>query len=338
MSYPDADPADTIPSVDLTAFLDGSEEDKRAIASDVDEICQSIGFLVIDNHGVPAEVIARAWTAAKNFFDLPLEQKLLIKADDPHCPRGYFPFAEEALAKTQGVDSQPDRKEAFSSGPLSAPAGHNATTDFDFFYGENLWPEAAANFREAWVDYYQAMGQLGAQIMQLLASALQLDEEFFACLHSHHLGALRALNYPASENDGDIAQHRAGAHSDYGTVTILKPDPEVGGLEVQLPSAKWIEAPAVKDSFIVNLGDLMARWTNDRWISTLHRVTGAPGDVTPRRQSIAYFMNPNYDAEITTLPNCLESDEKPRYEPTLAGEYLVGKFAEAQIEAGDAED
>lgn len=332
MSYTENDVVDSIPAVDLAAFLGGAQDDRRKIAGEVDEICRTIGFLVVENHGVPAKVIERAWSAAKEFFDLPLEQKSLLDPGDSHCPRGYFPFAEEALAKTQGVDSAPDRKEAFSSGPLSPPAGCTPTADFDFFYGENLWPESASGFREAWIAYYQAMEQLGAQVMQLLASALELDEHFFAEFHGHHLGALRALNYPESSNDGDVARHRAGAHSDYGTVTILRPDPEVGGLEVQLPSAKWIAAPVVTDSFIVNLGDLMARWTNDRWISTLHRVTEAMGEVTPRRQSIAYFMNPNFDAEITALPNCLEPDEDPRYAPTLAGDYLVAQFTEAQID------
>lgn len=325
-----------IPAIDLGAFFGGTEAHKETIAAEVDEICQSIGFLVVDNHGVPAETIDRAWTAAKAFFDLPLARKLELHSNDPACPRGYFPFAEESLAKTRGVESPPDRKEAFSSGPLAPPEEHAPTADFEFFYGANAWPASLPGFRQAWVDYYRAMEDLGARIMQLLARALNLEEEYFAPFHGHHLGALRALNYPASPAAENTALLRAGAHSDYGTVTILKPDPRVGGLEVQLPSAKWIQAPAVTESFIVNLGDLMARWTNDRWISTVHRVTdGAASGEVPRRQSIAYFMNPNYDAEIAAIPTCLGADETPQYEPTLAGEYLVRKFTDAQVVPDD---
>ena len=327
---------DSIPTIDLGGFFGGDDADKDRIAGEVDEICQTIGFLVVDNHGVPDEIVDRAWSAARAFFDLPLQQKLELKSIEPNCPRGYFPFEEESLAKTLGVESPPDRKEAFSSGPLAPPSGHAPAADFDFFYGNNEWPAELPEFREAWIDYYHAMEDLGARIMQLLARALQLDDHYFAAFHGHHLGALRALNYPASSSAENTALQRAGAHSDYGTVTILKPDPDVGGLEVQLPSAKWIQAPAVSDAFIVNLGDLMARWTNDRWISTVHRVTAASaaGEV-PRRQSIAYFMNPNYDAEIAAIPTCLEEDEEPRYAPTLAGDYLVGKFTDAQILSGE---
>ena len=326
------DDSSNIPTIDLAAFVDGGDADKDRIAGEVDEICKTIGFLVVDNHGVPNEIVDRAWNAGRAFFDLPLQQKLELSSDETNCPRGYFPFEEESLARTQGMESPPDRKEAFSSGPLAPPNGHSPTADFDFFYGNNKWPAGLPAFREAWIDYYYAMEDLGARIMQLMARALKLDDHYFAAFHGHHLGALRALNYPASTPAENTALQRAGAHSDYGTVTILKPDPDVGGLEVQLPSAKWIQAPAVTDAFIVNLGDLMARWTNDRWISTVHRVTdgSATGEV-PRRQSIAYFMNPNYDAEIAAIPTCLDVDESPRYAPTLAGDYLVRKFTDAQV-------
>jgi isopenicillin N synthase-like dioxygenase len=321
-----------IPTIDLGSFLHGADNKKRQVAAQLDRICRSIGFLIIDNHGVSPGVCDRAWTAAKEFFDLSLEQKLELRSDDPKCPRGYFPVAEESLAKTRGTETPPDPKECFSSGPLSAPATRAGTADFDFFYGENRWPEKPEGFREAWEDYYHAMEQLGSQIMQMLATALRVDKDYFAEFHSHHLSALRALNYPATSGDLLPGQQRAGAHSDYGSVTILKPDPSIGGLEVQLPSGDWISAPAVADAFIVNIGDLMARWTNDRWISTLHRVTSpakSPGDPAPRRQSIAYFMNPNFDARISAIPTCLDSGEKPLYPAIPAGEYLVQKFTSA---------
>jgi len=325
---------DAIPTVDLAAFLAGTQGERRRIAAAVDDICRSLGFLVIDNHGVPRQVAAAAWTAARQFFDLPLAAKLKCSAHG--SPRGYFPFEEESLARTRGVAAPPDRKEAFSSGPLAPPAGHEPGAGFDFFYGENRWPTAPAGFRDAWIAYYRAMEALGAQVMRLLAAALSLDEDYFAPFHRHHLAALRALHYPAGPAAAAAGQQRAGAHSDYGSVTILKPDPEVGGLEVRLPGGDWVAAPVVTDAFIVNLGDLMARWTNDRWVSTLHRVADPEPDAggeLPRRQSIACFMNPDYDAEIATIPTCLAPGEQSRYAPVQAGDYLLAKFRAANADA-----
>jgi isopenicillin N synthase-like dioxygenase len=324
-----------IPFVDLGDFIDGTAESRRRIAAEVDEICRSIGFLVIENHGVPPAVIEEAWMMAKAFFDLPLEQKLSVRARDAGCPRGYFPLEAETLAKTRGTRTLPDRKECFSSGPLSPPPGHAPDENFDFFYGPNLWPTEPGGFHDAWVCYYREMEALGARIMEMLALALNLDSDYFSGFHAHHLSALRALNYPQRGAAETIGQPRAGAHSDYGSVTILKPDPQVGGLEVRLPNGAWTTAPVVDDAFIVNIGDLMARWTNDRWISTLHRVTDPASDgVVPRRQSIAYFMNPNYDAEIATIPTCLDGDGRSAYPTVAAGEYLIGKFASGIADAG----
>ena len=281
---------------------------------------------------MPQETCNAAWSVARAFFDLPLDHKLAVRSGDPGCPRGYFPVREEALARTRGIAAPPDQKESYSSGPLCAPASHTKTDEFDFFYGPNIWPAAPAGFRQAWTNYYVAMERLGSQIMQLLASALRLDDEYFAGFHTHHLSALRALNYPSITDECLPGQQRAGAHSDYGSVTILQPDLSVAGLEVQLPSGAWIGAPIVENAFIVNIGDLMARWTNDRWVSTLHRVVdpaGPPGSPAPRRQSIAYFMNPNYDAEISTIPTCLDPGESPKYPPLLAGRYLIEQFNSA---------
>ncbi len=314
-----------IPSIDLGAFADGTAEERQRIAEEVDATCRKIGFLVIEGHGVQGSTIDAAWAAARAFFDLPLEDKLATRSPDPGSPRGYFPVAEETLAKTRGEASAPDPKEAFSSGPPTPPAGHGGGDNFDFFYGPNTWPAALPDFEAAWLDYYRAMESLGAEIMSLLAAALDLDTDFFVPFHSHHISALRGINYPSLP--AAAGGSRAGAHSDYGTVTILKPDPDVGGLEVRTPEGDWIRAPSAEDGFIVNIGDLMAYWTADRWVSTLHRVVAPDEDPVPRRQSIAYFMNPNYDAEIRALPN--GADNGADGPAVSAGQYLVDKFRSA---------
>ena len=314
-----------IPGIDLGAFANGSAAKRNEIAEQVDRTCRTIGFLLLENHGVPHNVCDAAWNAARRFFDLPLEDKLAARADDPGSPRGYFPIANESLAKTRGSTCDPDPKEAFSSGPPQAPPGHEHVPDFDFFYGPNIWPKVLPEFERAWLDYYRAMEALGARIMSLLAMALGLDEQFFVPYHTHHISALRGINYPSLAVAG--GKSRAGAHSDYGSVTILKADPGVGGLEVQTPAGDWTRVPFAGNGFVVNVGDLMAHWTNGRWVSTLHRVVVPGENAAPRRQSIAYFMNPNYDAEIRVIPTCRSDDTAGT--PVTAGQYLIRKFRSA---------
>ena len=142
------------------------------------------------------------------------------------------------------------------------------------------------------------------------------------------ISALRALNYPHPTTPPLPGQLRAGAHSDYGSLTILLPEAASGGLEIFTPEQTWRPVPPVAGAFIINLGDLMARWTNDRWVSTLHRVVNPSPDATgsTRRQSFAYFHQPNWHAAIACLPSCLVDGAQPKYEPVLSGPYLMSKF------------
>ena len=317
----------TLPTVDIGAFLNGSPEVRRDMALRVDDICRSIGFLIIENHSVPKNISDAAWAYAQGFFKSSTPDKKQAQSDDHGCPRGYLPIEGETLGKTLGDITPPDRKETFSSGPLAAPSGHVEDEDFHFYYGPNIWPKSPDGFQIYWTTYYQEMEKLGAQIMQLLAVALNIEDEYFVPFHTHHISALRSQNYPSLSTETLPGQLRAGAHSDYGSLTILKADPNVGGLEVKSKSGEWIKAPCVGDAFVINIGDLLARWTNDRWVSTLHRVVEPEGGKsTARRQSIAYFMNPNYDAEIAAINTCVKEGDQPLYDTVLAGKYLMDKF------------
>ncbi len=315
-----------IPAVSLECVSDQSTAARQAAAQAVDQAFRTHGFLIAENHGVPESIITNAWDAAHQFFDLPIAARLESRPDEPGCPRGYLPMEAEALARSQGKASAPDPKECFSSGqPRGAPSHLRlAATDADFFFGENIWPAALPEFRGAWLDYYAAMEQLAARLLSLCASALDLPGDYFAPYFDHHASALRALNYPASEPATEPPAIRAGAHTDYGTLTILKPDAAAGGLEIRLTSGEWTPAPAIADAFIVNVGDLLSRWSNDRWTSTMHRVTGS--DEQSRRQSIAFFQNPNFDALIECLPGCATTERPVRYTPVMAGDYLRERF------------
>lgn len=327
-SDPGARTGASLPDVDLAAFEGAGNKERRSIACEVDYICRSTGFLVLRNHGVPAGIVDSAWRSAQQFFALPEAEKRQSQSADPDCPRGYFPMASETLAKTLDNDTPPDLKESFSCGPHRAPPKSGPVEHYDFFYGTNIWPATPPSFRAAFGAYYEAMEDLGQRLMRLFAVALDLPDDYFAAHHSHHISALRALNYPPQNTTPLPGQLGAGAHTDYGSVTILRPDPDVTGLQVRMPDGAWIDAPQTSEAFIVNIGDMLARWTNDRWVSTLHRVVA--DDPGRRRQSIAYFQNPNFDADIRCLPTCLPPGGSASYPPVLAGSYLMQKFAAAQ--------
>lgn len=321
-----------IAAIDLGAFLHGTAADQAAIAADVDDICRSTGFLIIENHEVPGEIIADAWTQTRAFFDLPLEEKLAAKSVDPKCPRGYFPMAAEALAKSLGVDTPPDVKESFGIGRLKVPPIELSASEHEFYFGDNLWPTALPDLENTLTQYFNAMTDLGGKVLSLFAAALEMPHDYFERFHTYPASALRCLNYPGSAEPLLPMQKGAGEHSDYGSITILKSDPQIPGLEIKLASGEWAKAPLVGDAFIVNIGDMMARWTNDRWVSTLHRVI-QPGDPTigaSRRQSMAFFHNTNIDAEIECIPSCLASGEEPKYEKVLSGPYLWNRFSSAK--------
>jgi isopenicillin N synthase-like dioxygenase len=321
------------PIVDISEFTRFSnattaERAKKNLARQVDRVCCETGFLAIVGHGVSGQIISGAWNAARKFFDLPLEKKLEVKMPYVGYPYGYSPLQAEALAKSLGEETPPDLKESFSIGPLQQlPPGEN-DPDADFRYAANLWPTEPKEFRREWTTYYRTMSELAGRIMKIFALALDMPEGFFEGLIDDPISAMRALNYPHQSEAPPAGQLRAGAHSDYGSLTILLAEAAPGGLEIRTPAGEWEPVPLVPGAFVVNIGDLMARWTNDRWVSTLHRVVNPPPDPagSTRRQSIAFFHQPNWNAVIECIPTCLAPGEKPKYPPVGSGEHLMEKF------------
>ena len=331
-----------IPVVDL-ARRDRDEGDAIARITRIARACERTGFLVVTNHGVNQPTIDAAWSAATRFFDLPDADKMAVAMPYTGYPYGYAPLQGERLAASLGTDTPPDLKETFSMGPINVPATPTArarvTSAEAFVYEPTPWPPALPEFRPAMEAYYIAMAEFVARLMALFAQALQLPDDFFDRHIDRHTSALRVLNYPALSEPARPGQLRAGAHTDYGTVTALLTSDassdasggSAGGLEVLVDDC-WCAAPVVADSFVINLGDAMARWTNDRWRSTLHRVvTPSTGlGAMSRRQSIAFFHNANWDAVIECIPSCLAADDTPRYTPVTAGDHLMSKFRSTQ--------
>jgi isopenicillin N synthase-like dioxygenase len=301
-----------VPVVDLAAT------DAPAAVADAASRC---GFLSIVGHGVAPDVSDAAWAQARAFFDLPLDDKMTVAMPRPGYPYGYSPLMGETLAASLGNGGPPDYKESFAIGPVDPPQHALTDPDESFAWSANLWPTALPEFRDAWETYFREMSALAARLLSTMAVALGLAPSHFESSIDRHTSAMRALNYPTptSTNPGQIG---AGAHTDYGTLTILLADPVQQGLQVRDSVGEWHSLTAEPGSFIVNLGDAMARWTNDRWRSTLHRVV-LP---TARRQSIAFFHNANWDAIIECLPTCQSADEPAKYAPIAAGPHLMSKF------------
>jgi isopenicillin N synthase-like dioxygenase len=176
-------------------------------------------------------------------------------------------------------------------------------------------------------QYYSQMGELARDLLRLSALAIKLPERFFDDKVAHHIGRLTMRLYPEQKVSPLPGQLRAGAHTDYGTVTILRPGDSIGGLQVADRQGGWHDVPAIPNSFVINQGDLMARWTNDRWISTLHRVVNPPSEALGgnRRLSIVFFHHPNYDALIECLPTCKAPNETAKYPAITVAEYYALK-------------
>ena len=319
----------TVPVIDVAPFYSGSNEEKRKLAEAVDRACRDIGFLVITGHRVPASLIARVESTSRAFFRLPVAEKQRLKRPADDQVRGYSAIGDEGLSYSLGKKTPGDLKESLTIGPIDPP-------DTPYFKGPaagphfapNLWPANVSDLRESWSEYFAAMSSLSSDLMRMFALGLELPELFFEDKIDRHISMFRVLSYPSQAEEPEPGQLRAGAHSDYGSLTIVKIEDRPGGLQVCNKAGEWVDVPAVPGSFVVNIGDLMMQWTNDLWISTLHRVANPP---RPRaadslRQSLVFFHQPNYDAMVECLPSCLAPGEAPRYAPISSGDHLRNKF------------
>ncbi len=305
---------------DLAGFEAATGRDRAEAATRLDRICRETGFVVLRGHGVPEATIAAVWDAAGRFFAQPPEAKQQVSAPYPGYPYGYLGPDREALARSRGEQTPPDLKESFNGGPLIVPAGITDPEAHAFCYQPTLWPDLPG-FRPAWEAYYRAMEALAGRIMSAFAEALGLPAGYFAPFIADPISALRALSYPASHGVPLDRQQRAGAHTDYGSLTILLPQAGSQGLQICRADGSWVDVPAESGAFVINIGDLMARWTADRWVSTLHRVVALPDQ--PARRSLAFFHQPAWDALIVPL------DGSTAHPPVRSGPYLMQKFRAA---------
>lgn len=330
-----------VPTIDLAPYFEGTAEGKRKVAKEVDRACKDIGFLVITNHGIPRQLIERVYNLSREFFNQPMAEKRKVDRPSPDMVRGYSAVAEESLSYSMEEAAPGDLKESFSIGPIDVPEdAYHRGPDAGPHFAPNVWPETIDGFREAYSEYFGAMSDLARSLMRIFALALDLDEHFFDDKIDKEISMLRTLSYPNMGTRIEEGQMRAGAHTDYGSLTIVKPDDSPGGLQVRNQNGDWVDVPYVDGSFVVNIGDLMMRWTNDQWVSTLHRVVNPPLDAeaTRPRQSIVFFHQPNYDAMIECLPSCLGADGQAKYPPVSSGDHLKSKFVKQTTFGGSKQE
>ena len=320
-----------IPIIDLAPFITGDSGARAQVAIELGSAAETLGFAVVAGHGIDPIVGTALRNSALEFFDLPLEEKMAIRRPKNDQNRGYIPYGEETLVRMAGGDSPPDYKEVFAIGPDDVPNESYFTGPGSYpSFAPNLWPAAPGNLRSRMLTYWKSMETLMRIIAEALAISLSLPGETFDdVLDQTHTSQLRLLHYPAVTGCSEPGQLRAGAHTDVGMMTILRNDPVPGGLQIKMRDGDWIDAPAVDDSFILNIGDLLMRWSNDRLVSTAHRVVLPPFDSgeDSRCLSIGFFVGPRYNAMVECLPTCCNPDDLPRYAPISVHDYRTNRFA-----------
>jgi isopenicillin N synthase-like dioxygenase len=328
-----ADSDAAVPVVDIAPFSNGGAAGRRNVVEAVKHACEHVGFFVITGHGVPNETISAVFTKGRAFFARPIAEKLRIQRPGPGISRGYNSLAGQSLGLTTGKQAPPDLMESLGFGPLETNDDPYWTEGFGPVHAHpNLWPEGMPEFRAAVSNYWRAMEALSSRLMRIFALALDLDEDFFVARSDRHVTNMRINYYPAQNQPPEPGQLRAGAHSDYGAFTILKGENAPGGLEVLRRGDDWTPVPLIDDGFVINIGDLLMRWTNDKWVSTLHRVVNPPEQVRRNvdRMSVAFFFAPNHDVEVRCLESCMGPQNPARYAPTTSGAHWRGKILAAR--------
>ncbi|MEM6565683.1 MAG: 2-oxoglutarate and iron-dependent oxygenase domain-containing protein [Pseudomonadota bacterium] len=321
--------ATSIARIDLEPYRLGGEEERAGIAEEIDATCRDIGFFIVRGHGLPKAMIRETMALADAFFRLPLEEKLKIKQPATDISRGYTALAVEQLSAGIGEVAPPDLKELIDIGPVDVKGGayYTCAAAGNHFH-PNLWPESPEGFREHMEAYYRAMNGLADLLMDIFALALNLPQGFFADKLDKNMSALRLICYPEQIKPPEQHQLRSGAHTDYGTLTILAADDAPGGLQARHRNGEWIDILPEPGEFVINIGDAMEIWTNQKWVSTLHRVSNPDRKTAPtaRRLSMPFFHQPNYDALISPLSSCIADGEPTKFEETTFGEHWMQKW------------
>ncbi|KAG6740721.1 hypothetical protein POTOM_056189 [Populus tomentosa] len=290
--------------------------------------CLDCGFFYVINHGISEELMEEVFEQNKKFFELPLSEKMKVLRNEKH--RGYTPLFDELLDPDNQVHG--DYKEGYYIGvevPEDDPKAEKP------FYGPNVWPsdDILPGWRHTMEKYYLEALEVARAIVRIIALALDLEADFFDKpeILGQPLALLRLLKYPGQISDPSNGVYGAGAHTDYGLITLLSTD-DVYGLQIckdkYAQPRVWEFIAPLKGAFIVNLGDMLERWSNCLFKSTLHRVLGNGQE----RYSIAYFVEPSFDCLVECLPTCKSEKNPPKFPPVIYGDYLGQRYKDTHID------
>jgi isopenicillin N synthase-like dioxygenase len=315
----------TVPIIDISGLRAQDPAERERVASELGRAAAEVGFFYISGAGVDDAVFERMLAATKEFFALPVDEKMRYYIGLSKCHRGYVPAGEEGLAT-----GTPEMKEAFDTA-LDLPADDPDYLVGNPMLGPNTWPDLPG-FAEAVTAYYQAVLDVGHRLLWAFAVALGEDPDTFSKHATKTPSQLRLIHYPY--NPDAVDGEGIGAHTDYECFTLLKPT--APGLEVLNGAGEWIDVPPVPGTFVVNIGDMLELWTNGAYVATSHRVR----KVKEERYSFPLFFNVDYHTEVKPLPQFVSRDDKPR--PTVrAGEHLFAQTAQTfaylrnRVEAGE---
>ena len=323
--YTPPKPPTHIPLVDFAGSFSKDPAEQRKVAWEIHKACRETGFFYVSNHRVPPSLIEAQFEWTHRFFDLPLEQKQLLHMKNSPSTAGYEPIGGQVLDSQDpnAEKAPPDLKESFYIG-VELPEDHPISKKRWRSYGHNQWPANLPGFREQMLAYQSAMCEAGDRILAMMALSLDLPQDAFVPFYDMPTTTLRLLRYPPQPPNAGFNQIGAGAHTDWGGITLLAQD-DLGGLEVQNVEGEWLQAKPIPGTFLINLGDLIARWTNGLYNSNMHRVRNNDG-TGRNRHSIPFFYGPNHDAMIECLPTCTDAEHPPLHPPITAAEHLYEMF------------
>jgi isopenicillin N synthase-like dioxygenase len=311
-----------LPIIDL-ADIDSPDQTKReAVAEKIYDACTQVGFFYVKNHGISRESLQNiTGEAGRLFKDLPLEQKMKLARAHNEYHLGYSPFEKE---KNEGA-SRIHRLESFLIGReavFDAECGEKVGSKYD---ADNQWPEEneLPGFKDAVGSYFRELLTFSRKLTNIFALSLKLDDSFFEHMIDRP-GCLLSLNYYADKVEEQPDVHSGiAAHTDHELFTILYQTPGANALEVVNGDGVWVPAPPIEDTFVVNIGDALSIWTNNVFLSTLHRAVNTSGN---ERFSIPFFFGANYDAVMETLPSCVTETRPMKYKSVTAGEHYLSKM------------
>ncbi|MET3457505.1 2-oxoglutarate and iron-dependent oxygenase domain-containing protein [Pseudomonas kilonensis] len=308
----------SLPIIDISPLYGDEPDAWQAVAGHIDRACRQWGFFYIKGHPISPARIAEVLGNAQRFFALPVEEKLKIDITQTRHHRGYGAVATEQLDPTKPSDL----KETFDMG-LHLPADHPEVLAEKPLRGPNRHPDLNG-WETLMEQHYRDMQALAQTLLRAMTLALGIERDFFDTRFNEPVSVLRLIHYPPRDTASCAEQQGAGAHTDYGCITLLYQD-AAGGLQVRNVNGQWVDAPPIDGTFVVNLGDMMARWSNDRYLSTPHRVISPLG---VDRYSMPFFAEPHPDTLIQCLPGCQDDAHPPKYPTTTCAQFLLSRFAD----------